>query len=472
MIRQPLNEALIKYRDAAARCRAAGREERWPGSQIVDGGSCMMEGKHRKQEKMTRQRASRIGAVVLSFFLVIGFLGEASCKVCAKEQAKGEEEVGELYARSAVLMDADSGRVLVSKDGDTMRPMASTTKILTCILALEEGNLKDVVTASEEAASQPKVHLGMQNGEKFYLEDLLYSLMLESHNDTAYAIAEHLAGSVSQFAERMNEKAKEIGCTNAHFVTPNGLDGSDEGGVHSISAADLALIMSYCVAKSPKTEEFLKITQADSYSFHDVDGTRQFTCNNHNLFLSMMDGAISGKTGFTGDAGYCYVGALKSEGRTFVVSLLACGWPNNKNYKWADTKALMRYGIDHYHYRNVWQEPQMQKIPVQDGITESGSLFELVQTGVKIEADEKELMLLLSDDEEIRVEAEQENALAAPVMKGQKVGEIRYFLNDELVKEYDLVTDRGVEEKHFFWVLDKIFNKYVQCRLWQTGEQR
>ena len=122
------------------------------------------------------------------------------------------------------------------------------------------------------------------------------------------------------------------GGTEAHFVTPNGLDGEDVGGVHSISAADLAKIMSYCVLRSPKAAEFLAITQMPVYSFSDAEGKGNFSCSNHNAFLQMMDGAISGKTGFTGDAGYCYVGALQSEDRTFVVALLACGWPNNKNY--------------------------------------------------------------------------------------------------------------------------------------------
>lgn len=120
------------------------------------------------------------------------------------------EDLGELYAKSAVLMDADSGRVLIAKDGNTMRPMASTTKIMTCILALEEGNLEDVVTASGEAASQPKVHLGMREGEQFVLGDLLYSLMLESHNDSAVAIAEHIAGSVPEFAEKMNAMQRRL----------------------------------------------------------------------------------------------------------------------------------------------------------------------------------------------------------------------------------------------------------------------
>ena len=165
-----------------------------------------------------------------------------------------------LHSLSAVLMDADSGRILYGKDEHQVRPMASTTKIMTCILALEKGNPKDLVTASANAVAQPKVHLGMHEGEAFYLGDLLYSLMLESHNDSAVAIAEHLAGSVPQFAGWMNEKAEEIGCTEAHFVTPNGLDGEDVGGVHSISAADLAKIMSYCVLRSPKAAEFLAIT--------------------------------------------------------------------------------------------------------------------------------------------------------------------------------------------------------------------
>ncbi len=121
-------------------------------------------------------------------------------------------------------MDADSGRVLYGKEEETVLPMASTTKIMTCILALENGSLTDEVEASSHAASQPQVHLGMNKGDRFCLEDLLYSLMLESHNDSAVAIAEHIGGSVEGFAELMNEKAGEIGCTDTHFITPNGLD--------------------------------------------------------------------------------------------------------------------------------------------------------------------------------------------------------------------------------------------------------
>ena len=143
-------------------------------------------------------------------------------------------------------VDADSGRILAGKDADTAYPMASTTKILTCILALEQGNPDDWVEVSEKAASMPDVQLNMRAGERYRLSDLLYSLMLESHNDSAVAVAEHIGGSVEEFAEKMNRKAREIGCKNVCFVTPNGLDVADaDGNEHSASAADMIWIMRY-----------------------------------------------------------------------------------------------------------------------------------------------------------------------------------------------------------------------------------
>ena len=227
--------------------------------------------------------------------------------------------------------------------------MASTTKIMTCILVLEESEMDQVVTVSQNAASQPKVHLGMREGEEFYVEDLLYSLMLESHNDTAVALAETVGGSVEGFAGKMNEKAKQLGLTDTHFVTPNGLDGEDEGGTHHTTAEDLAAIMRYCVMESPKKEEFLEITEAPSHTFTDLAGKRSYTAVNHNAFLTMMEGALGGKTGYTNEAGYCYVGALRQDERTYIVALLGCGWPNNRNYKWSDSKRLFQYGLDNFH---------------------------------------------------------------------------------------------------------------------------
>lgn len=138
----------------------------------------------------------------------------------------------ELYARSACLMDADSGRVLYSKNSEQKLPMASTTKIMTCILALEDGRMDDLVTVSAYAASQPKVHMGAKTGEQFYLQDLLYALMLNSDNDAAVMIAEQVGGSVEGFAEKMNLKARELGCDDTYFITPNGLDAENKNGIH------------------------------------------------------------------------------------------------------------------------------------------------------------------------------------------------------------------------------------------------
>lgn len=195
---------------------------------------------------------------------------------------KAEEKApGNLYSLSAVLMDGDSGRVLYGKKADVPRPNASTTKVLTCILALENAPGDDYVKVSQNAASQPEVKLYLREGEQYYMEDLLYSLMLKSHNDTAVAIAEHVGGSVEGFSRMMNKKAKEIGCESTHFITPNGLDAVDHGGEHRTTARDLALIMRYAI----QNEIFLKITQTREYSFWDIEKKDSFTCRMQMHFL-------------------------------------------------------------------------------------------------------------------------------------------------------------------------------------------
>jgi len=208
-----------------------------------------------------------------------------------------------LNSLSALLMDGENNRVLYEVNGYKELPMASTTKIMTCIIALEQGNLNDVVTVSSYAASMPDVQLNIRQGEQYYLKDLLYPLMLESHNDVAVAIAEHIGGSVEGFATMMNDKARALGCNNTNFVTPNGLDADG----HYTTARDLAVIASYAI----KNEDFIKITNTPSYQFKEINNKRSFNVTNKNKFLYMMDGAIGVKTGFTSKAGYCFVGALK-----------------------------------------------------------------------------------------------------------------------------------------------------------------
>ena len=184
-------------------------------------------------------------------------------------------------------MDADSGRILFAKNGQEELAMASTTKIMTCILALENGILSDPVQVSANASSQPEVRLGMREGQKFYLEDLLYSLMLESHNDSAVAIAEHIGGSVEGFASMMNQKAMDLSCSSTYFITPNGLDAQDETGTHHTTAEDLARIMKYCILESEKKEDFLTLTRTPTSPFADCDGEGSSSRPTHTLFLLM-----------------------------------------------------------------------------------------------------------------------------------------------------------------------------------------
>ena len=377
-------------------------------------------------------------------------------------QTELPSELRQLYAHSAVLMDADSGRVLFEKNGYEQRPMASTTKIMTLIVTLENANLDEIVTVSQYAAGMPDVQLGIRKGEQYRLGDLLYSLMLESHNDSAAAIAEHVGGSVEGFAEMMNAKARDIGCYNTYYITPNGLDAADEGGVHSTTAADLAKTMRYCITQSPKREEFLTITRTSSYSFGDTEGLRSFTVGNKNAFLTMMEGALSGKTGFTNNAGYCYVGALKREDRTFIVALLACGWPNNRSYKWSDTRKLMSYGLEHYEYRDVWEEPSFGTIPVKGGIPESGSLEEQSYTHIALApgAETTHRKLLLSEQEQITIETNLPEELSAPIEPGTIIGSVRYYLNGDIVQIYPITATDKVDPISLPWCLKKILTTY------------
>lgn len=392
----------------------------------------------------------RIISVVLSMI----FLLFSSVEVLAEEPPKETE----LYAKSAVLMDGDSGRVLYEKNGYEALANASTTKILTCILALENCELDSQVQVSSYAASQPKVHLGMREGQSFSLRDLLYGLMLESYNDCAVAIAEYIAGDTKGFADMMNDKAKEIGCENSYFITPNGLDGKDDTSFHHTTAADLAKIMQYCIKISPKSAEFLEITGTQQYCFSDADGTSSYSCYNHNAFLQMMDGAMSGKTGFTGTAGYCYVGALEQDGKTYIVALLACGWPNNKSYKWSDTKKLMTYGVENFWKKNLLEivpdEKKLAPIFVKNG--QGSGIGDTAWVQPVADSYDGYTEMLLAEGEEITLKYDLAGELYAPVEKGDYIGKISYMLGDVVLKVCTVTAGENVEEIDFAWCFEKV----------------
>lgn len=370
----------------------------------------------------------------------------------------------DLYALSAVLMDADSGRILYEKEGEMPRPNASTTKVLTCILALENGDGDDYVQVSANAASQPQVKLGLQKGEQYYLEDLLYSLLLQSHNDSAVAIAEHIGGSVEGFSDMMNAKAREIGCMDTHFITPNGLDDEDSDGTHHTTASDLALIMRYAI----KNKVFLKIAQTKEYSFSDLSKKQTFSVHNTNALFSMTDGVLAGKTGFTGDAGYCYVCAVQKDDRTFIIALLAAGWPGHKTYKWHDTLKLLDYGKNNFYYRSFWQEPDLSYIPVKDGIPENtshtdnllpdGSIY--IGGQVKATEEEKQQKILLKNDDRLQYQVRLKDELQAPVRKGEQIGRVVYMLNGQKIASFPILAVQNVDRITFLYCAELVFRNF------------
>jgi len=397
---------------------------------------------------MKRGKAAAAGILAAVLFFV-----HMAAPVKAEEKAPGN-----LYSLSAVLMDGDSGRVLYGKKADVPRPNASTTKVLTCILALENAPGDDYVKVSQNAASQPEVKLYLREGEQYYMEDLLYSLMLKSHNDTAVAIAEHVGGSVEGFSRMMNEKAKKIGCESTHFITPNGLDAVDHGGEHRTTARDLALIMRYAI----QNEIFLKITQTREYSFWDIEKKRQFHVQNANALFDMTEGVLSGKTGFTGNAGYCYVCAVEKEERIFIIALLGCGWPNNKNYKWKDTKLLLQYGEENFEYKTLWKEPDIPKICVKDGISKEEGFQKKAYVGGRVSITEKERnrKILVRKKQKVTMETKFKKELSAPVKKGQKIGEVTFCLDGKKLISYPVLAKSSVEKLTYRWYAQQVFQKY------------
>lgn len=348
-----------------------------------------------------------------------------------------------IHAKAYCLIDADSGQLLLGHNENQKMPMASTTKIMTSIIALEQGNMNDIVTTSSYAASMPDVQLNMQKGEKFRLKDLMYSLMLESHNDTAVAIAEHIGGSVEGFAALMNDKAAELGCKDTHFVTPNGLDNDK----HYTTASDLCKIAAYAV----QSKKFLQIIQTPSYSFMNTDNTRSYSVHNKDAFLTSYKGAIGIKTGFTGNAGYCFVGAAKRKGTTLISSVLACGWPPNKSFKWADTTALMNYGFDKFTRYTIIPDKTLPEIAVTNG---TSSILH-----IKRSSNEQFTMLLTTSDK-IKITYNLPKSLHSPIRTGDIIGYERYYLNDKLYYEIPLIAGNSVksaDDKYFRKILFRLF---------------
>ena len=377
---------------------------------------------------------------IVSVFLYIVMCSVQIYSVSAQEL--------KLNAKAAVIMDAESGKVLYGKSKDQKMPNASTTKILTCLYILEHCDIDQMAKVSKNASMQPKVRLGVREGESYKVKDLLYGLMLESYNDCAVVLAEYAAGSVEKFEKRVNQMAAKLGASNTHFVTPNGLDGTDKDGRHETTAQDLAKIMARCI----KNQQFLEITQAKQHTFTDGSAKRTFTCNNHNALLSTMQGAISGKTGYTSKAGYCYVGAIKQKNMTMTVSVLASGWPPHKTYKWNDVRKLVQYVTDNYEKREIIADTNnVKEINVNNGLKQK----------VPLRTGNPKATFLIKKTDQIKIESILPSSMNAPVKKGQKVGEIRYLVNGKSQKNIPIYANQDVKQKDYWYYFEKIIQRFT-----------
>jgi len=238
-----------------------------------------------------------------------------------------------IKARAAVIMDATSGKILFSKNPDLLLPPASTTKLMTAMLTLEQANLSNSVVISQNASHVPQYKMGLKTGDKVTIEFLLYAALLKSSNDAAVALAEGVAGSEECFVQLMNEKALSMGATNTRFANPHGLPGPNQ---HT-TASDLAQIMMHAMGY-PKLKEIIGTPVAE---FSTEKGKVFFLKNTDKLLWSDED-LVGGKTGFTQTAGHCFVCAAGREDRTIIVSIL--GSPSRK-VLWKETQVLIDKGF-------------------------------------------------------------------------------------------------------------------------------
>ncbi len=236
-----------------------------------------------------------------------------------------------LTARAAVVMDARTGRVLWARNPDLKLPPASTTKVMTALLALESGRLGNVFTASRSVSRVEPTKLHLRPGQKLRLEDLVYATLLNSANDAAVVIAEGLAGSVPRFAARMNKRARDLGAKNTHFLNPHGLPQTG----HYSTARDLAKIFRQALRKSA----FRRILKSDRKIVRIVGSKRAIQLKSHNRLLHSPDTPAIGKTGYTRRAKRCFVGAGRHGDAEVIIVVLGA------TDLWADAKSLLRFGF-------------------------------------------------------------------------------------------------------------------------------
>ena len=344
-----------------------------------------------------------------------------------------------LYSESAILIDYDTGTILYSKNPDEKKYPASTTKILTAIIILEKCNLDDIVTVNNSAISIiPTGYTSayLNPDEQISVENLLKVLLVRSANDAANVLAEYVSGSINDFVALMNEKAKEIGCTNTNFTNPSGIHDDN----HYSTATDLAKITKYCMA-NPKFREFVSMKSCTIPATNKSD-VRKYTNSNDLLNTSSkfyIKECIGVKTGFTSQAKNCLVSACTKDNLTLIAVVLGAGTTElGQSARYSDSTSLFEYGYSHYLIKTIAsKDTVMDNIDVKRGNRETKNLDVVLGNDVKA--------LYKSENNNITFEIHLDDNITAPLATGTTVGTITYNVNVIKYTE-NLLASHNVEK--------------------------
>ena len=357
-----------------------------------------------------------IGVALLTFILLL------------PQIVLGAEKAPELTANSAIVIEASTGKILYAKNADDRRYPASTTKMMTLIVALEQGNFNDLVSASANAANTEGSTLWLTVGERMKLYDMLSGMMLVSGNDATVAIAEHIAGSVAKFARIMTAKAHAIGAVNTNFTNSSGLPDVN----HYSTAADLARIAAY----GYKNPMFTKIisTQHITLPWPGKDHDRDLY--NENRLLWLYQGANGVKTGYTEAAGRCLVSGANRNGVQIVAVVL------DSERMWDDSIKLLDYGFSQIKPVKMLSKGDILKtVMVTDG---TGDFVPLVTAG------DAYIPVTEDDKDKFSTAVIAPNRIDAPVIEGKKLGAVKIYYKNTEVASVDLIAAQSIERKSFF----------------------
>ena len=362
--------------------------------------------------------------------------------------ASNVSELPKTNSRRYIVYDRISKSMIIGKNEDIKSAMASTTKIMTTIVILEKADLNETVTVSAKAGGTGGSRLGLKRGDKASVRDLLYGLMLRSGNDAAVALAEHVGGSVKEFAELMNEKAIELGLTNTHFVTPHGLDDAN----HYTTALELAKLTDYAM----DNETFAKIVGTKSTTIYINNQSRQI--NNTNELLGVLNGVVGVKTGFTNNAGRCLVTETKRNNMDIITIVLGA---DTKKDRTKDSVNLIEYTFSKYKMYNLeeqiikefnkWKNINEKRILIIKGKTSNPKLA--------LGAIEKAI-IPICDDDKIEYSINVLTEVEAPVEQWNVMGTLTVKLNGEILENIDIVNINEVQKRDWKDYFKIVLNTY------------